>query len=154
MVPAIFLAVVLHVHIAYAELSLHMLVTAVGRDHVRQLAQRQHVVERHLFARQHLRGRPHADTGSWNTQNTFDPSELTQSDTRLLSPLMTEEMEITVATPITMPRIVSPERILFVRSVSSAIFTDSRVCPVGFMISSEFNSSQFTDRSAACLTES
>ncbi len=40
---------------------------------------------------------------------------------------MTEEMEITVATPITMPRTVNPERILFVRSVSSAIFTDSRV---------------------------
>ena len=47
-------------------------------------------------------------TGMWKTQITFDPSELTQSDTRLLSPLITEEMEITVVTPITMPRIVKP----------------------------------------------
>ena len=57
------------------------------------------------------------------------PSELTKSETRLLSPLMTDEMVITVVTPMTMPRMVKPERSLFVLSVSSAILTDSRVCP-------------------------
>jgi len=38
---------------------------------------------------------------------------------------MTEEMVMTVVTPMTMPRMVRPERSLLVRSVSSAIFTDS-----------------------------
>jgi hypothetical protein len=42
-------------------------------------------------------------------------------ETRLLRPLMTDEMVITVVTPMTMPRTVSPERSLLVRSVSSAI---------------------------------
>ena len=42
---------------------------------------------------------------------------------------MTEEMVMTVVTPMTMPRMVRPERSLLVRSVSSAILTDSRVCP-------------------------
>ena len=47
-------------------------------------------------------------TGMWKTQNTLEPSELTQSATRLLSPLMTDEMVITVVTPMTMPRMVEP----------------------------------------------
>src|SRR5271157_6362789 len=68
-------------------------------------------------------------TGMWKTQKTFDPSELTQSETRLLSPLMTDEMVITVVTPITMPRMVNPERSLLARRVSRAILMDSRVCP-------------------------
>ena len=68
-------------------------------------------------------------TGIWNTQKTFEPSELTQSLTRLFNPLMTDEIVMTVVTPITMPSTVSPERSLFVRSVSSAILTDSSVCP-------------------------
>ncbi len=68
-------------------------------------------------------------TGMWKTQMTLEPSELTQSETRLLRPLMTEEMVMTVVTPMTMPRTVKPERSLFVRSVSRAILMDSRVCP-------------------------
>ena len=68
-------------------------------------------------------------TGMWKTQKTFDPSESAKSETRLLSPLMTEEMTITVVTPMTMPRMVRPERSLLLRSVSSAILMDSRVCP-------------------------
>ena len=68
-------------------------------------------------------------TGMWKTQKTLEPRELTKSETRLLSPLMTEEMVITVVTPMTMPRMVSPERSLFARSVSSAILMDSLVCP-------------------------
>ena len=42
---------------------------------------------------------------------------------------MTEEMVITVVTPMTMPRTVRPERSLLVLSVSRAILMDSRVCP-------------------------
>ncbi len=42
---------------------------------------------------------------------------------------MMEEMVITVITPITMPRIVSPLRSLFARSVSSAIWVVSRTSP-------------------------
>jgi len=38
-------------------------------------------------------------TGKWNTQKTLEPSELTKSATRLLRPLMTEEMVMTVVTP-------------------------------------------------------
>ena len=68
-------------------------------------------------------------TGIWKTQKTLEPSELTKSFTRLLTPLMTDEMVITVVTPITMPRTVSPERSLFVLRVSRAILTDSAVCP-------------------------
>ena len=56
-------------------------------------------------------------TGMWNTQNTLLPSELTNSCTRLFSPLMTDEMVMTVVTPMTMPRMVRPERSLFVRMV-------------------------------------
>ena len=43
----------------------------------------------------------------------------------VLSPLMAEEMRITVEMPMEMPRMVSPERSLFLRSVSSARRTDS-----------------------------
>src|SRR5579871_5937969 len=60
---------------------------------------------------------------------TLVPKEVIQSETRLLSPLMTEEMVITVVTPMTMPRMVRPERSLFTLSVSSASLTDSRVWP-------------------------
>ncbi len=65
--------------------------------------------------------------GSRPIQNTFDPSELIKLETRLLIPFTTDEIAMTVETPITIPRIVNPERSLFVRTVSSAIFTDSRV---------------------------
>jgi hypothetical protein len=41
---------------------------------------------------------------------------------------MTEEMVMTVVTPMTMPRMVKPERSLFVRTVDKAILTDSPVC--------------------------
>src|ERR1017187_2232068 len=68
-------------------------------------------------------------TGMWKTQKTFEPRELTQSETRLFSPLMTDEIVITVVTPITIPRIVNPDRSLLALNVSSAILTDSRVCP-------------------------
>ncbi len=59
----------------------------------------------------------------------FVPIELAKSAMRLLSPLMMEEMAMTVVTPMTMPRMVNPERSLFALSVSKAILTDSRVCP-------------------------
>ena len=45
----------------------------------------------------------------------------------MFSPATTDEMMITVITPITIPRIVSPLRSLLVRSVSSAILTVSCV---------------------------
>src|SRR5664279_2867572 len=54
-------------------------------------------------------------TGIWKTQMTFEPTDFTSSSTLLLSPLMTEEMVMTVVTPITMPRMVRPERNLVVR---------------------------------------
>src|SRR3569833_1634023 len=47
----------------------------------------------------------------------------------MLSPVITDEIVIMVVTPMTIPRIVSPERSLFVLRVSRAILTDSRVCP-------------------------
>jgi hypothetical protein len=65
-------------------------------------------------------------TGNRNTHNTFVPNCATKFDTDEFNPLITDEIVITVITPITIPRIVSPERILFARNVSSAIFTDSR----------------------------
>ena len=68
-------------------------------------------------------------TGMWKTQMTFEPMELIQSATRLLSPLITDEMVMTVVTPMTMPRMVNPERSLLALSVLRAILTDSRVCP-------------------------
>jgi hypothetical protein len=80
-------------------------------------------------------------TGMWNTQITFEPNWATKSLTRLLTPLMTDEIVITVETPMTMPRMVNPERSLFVRSVCSAIFTDSRVCP--FAIGQKLLASSF-----------
>ena len=69
-------------------------------------------------------------TGMWNTQITLVPRALTQSFTRLFTPPITDEMVMTVLTPMTMPSTVRPERSLLVRRVSSAIFTDSRVCPL------------------------
>jgi len=41
--------------------------------------------------------------------------------------LMNEEMTMTVITPMTMPRMVNPERSLLALRVSRAILTDSRV---------------------------
>ena len=95
-----------------------MLVSAVSRYHVGQRAQGHNVVEGQLLAVIcSVVGRTPI-TGMWKTQNTFEPSELTQSETRLLSPLMTEEIVITVVTPMTMPRngqarpqLVGPQRI-------------------------------------------
>ncbi len=46
--------------------------------------------------------------------------------TVLLSPLMTDDMMITVSTPITMPSTVSPLRSLLARSVSSEMVMVSR----------------------------
>ena len=72
-------------------------------------------------------------------RRTFDPSELIKLETRVSMPLTTDEIAITVETPITMPSTVRPERSLLVRNVSSeAIFTDSLVWPVlatGFSVS-------------------
>src|SRR5579863_8376679 len=49
---------------------------------------------------------------------------------------MIDEIVMTVVTPMTMPRIVRPERSLFVLSVSKAIFTDSPACPCAIRCSS------------------
>src|ERR1035437_8824986 len=67
------------------------------------------------------------------TSKTFVPSESAISATRLLSPLMNEEMTMTVVTPMTMPRMVNPERSLLVLKVSRAILTDSLACPCAIM---------------------
>jgi hypothetical protein len=53
------------------------------------------------------------------------PSDFTKVSILVLRPLMAEEMRMTVAMPMEMPRTVRPERSLFLRRVSSAIFTDS-----------------------------
>ena len=58
--PGHLLAVVLHADVAHAELA-YVLEAAVGCHHMRQRAQRQHVVEGELLARQLLGGGPHAD---------------------------------------------------------------------------------------------
>ena len=68
-------------------------------------------------------------TGMRDTQMTLEPSESTQAVTRAFTPLIMEEMVMTVVTPMTIPSTVSPERSLLVLNVSRAIFTDSRVCP-------------------------
>src|SRR6202011_3842012 len=65
------------------------------------------------------------NTGNRKTNSTFDPSDCTSPSTPAFSPFTTDEMTITVITPITIPRIVRPLRSLFVRSVSSAITTVS-----------------------------
>ena len=90
-----------------------MPVCAVCGHDVGQGAQGQRVVEGQLFAGQHLGGGLHADHGHVEDPEDVRSHEVIQSETRLLSPLMTEEMVITVVTPMTMPRMVSPERSLF-----------------------------------------
>jgi len=73
-----------------------------------------------------------------------------QPETRLLTPLMTEEMVITVVTPMTMPRMVSPERSLFALSVSSASLTDSRFALVPWTLQGTGNSLEPDYRRPAC----
>jgi hypothetical protein len=104
-----------------------VLVSAVGGDNVGEV-RRATTSSRVSFLRAScsMVGRTPM-TGMWKTQKTLEPSELTQSETRLLRPLMTDEMVMTVVTPMTMPRTVSPERSLFVLSVSKAILMDSLV---------------------------
>src|SRR5271165_5961528 len=68
-------------------------------------------------------------TGMWKTQRTLEPMELTQVCTLLLRPLMIEEIVMTVVTPMTMPRMVRPERSLLTRTVSRAILMDSPELP-------------------------
>ena len=60
-------------------------------------------------------------TGKRKTKRMFEPSELTRFWTFELRPLTTDEMTMTVMTPMTMPRMVSEERSLLVRRVSSAM---------------------------------
>ena len=69
-------------------------------------------------------------TGKRKTNNTFEPNEETRFETLLFSPFTTDEITITVITPITMPRMVRPLRSLLVRSVSSAITTVSFASPI------------------------
>jgi hypothetical protein len=66
-------------------------------------------------------------TGKRKTQYTLDPSDLIRPLTLPVSPLMTDEMRMTVVTPIMMPSMVRPERSLLVRSVSIAILIASFV---------------------------
>ena len=54
------------------------------------------------------------------------PNDFTRSEICLFNPFTTDEMMITVVTPITMPRMVSAERSLLERSVSRAMPTASR----------------------------
>ena len=53
-------------------------------------------------------------------KSVFDPSRSTRSLISPFSPSMMEATAITVVTPITIPRMVRPERTLRARSVSSA----------------------------------
>ena len=69
------------------------------------------------------------NTGKRKTNSTFEPSDSTSPATLWFSPLTTDEMVITVITPITMPRMVSPLRSLFARSVSIAMVTVSLKSP-------------------------
>ena len=64
-------------------------------------------------------------TGKRKMKRTLEPSDWTRSPTLLFRPLTTDEMMMTVMTPMTMPRMVSPLRSLLVRRVSSAILTVS-----------------------------
>ena len=57
------LAVVFHADIADAELRLHMLKAAIGRDDVWQRAKRDYVIEVELFAGKHFGSGTHADDG-------------------------------------------------------------------------------------------
>ena len=59
---------------------LHVLTSAIGRHHMGQRAQRQHVVDGQLLAGELLGRGPHADHGIWKIQKTLEPSELTQSE--------------------------------------------------------------------------
>src|SRR6266568_1624834 len=65
-------------------------------------------------------GRPKFITSIWNANTMFDPICCTMFCTLLFSPRTTEEIVITVVTPITIPRIVNPERILLRTSVVNA----------------------------------
>ncbi len=69
-------------------------------------------------------------TGNRKTQITLVPSDSTRFETLEFNPLITDEITITVITPITIPRIVSPLRSLFARSVFSAIVTVSFVSAI------------------------
>ncbi len=53
----------------------------------------------------------------------LEPMDWMAPVTLSLRPRTTEEMPMTTATPITTPRMVSPERSLFLRMVSQAMRT-------------------------------
>ena len=61
---------------------------------------------------------------------TLEPRDCTSPSTLVFRPLTTDEMVITVITPITMPRMVNPLRSLLERSVSSAMVTVSFRSPI------------------------
>ena len=50
-----------------------------------------------------------------------EPMSFTMFSTLLLSPRTTDEIRITIITPMTIPSTVRPERILFLMMVSSAM---------------------------------
>ena len=98
-----------------------VLLRCVDRDDVGQDSHGLAILKGQLLSGQHLgRGRE-PKTGKRKTQYTLDPSDLIRPLTLPESPLMTEEMRMTVVTPIMMPSMVRPERSLLVRSVSIAI---------------------------------
>lgn len=64
---------------------------------------------------------PKVKTLRWKAITMSEPMDSTTSLTLEFRPLTTDDMPMTVITPMTMPRTVRPERILFLRMVSRAM---------------------------------
>ena len=57
----------------------------------------------------------------WNAKMMSEPMSFTMFSTLEFRPRTTDEIRITIITPMTMPSTVRPERILFLTMVSSAM---------------------------------
>ncbi len=66
-------------------------------------------------------GRPKVNTSMWNAKMMSEPMSFTMFSTLEFRPRTTDEIRITIMTPMTMPSTVRPERILFLAMVSSAM---------------------------------
>src|ERR1019366_558719 len=101
-----------------------------GRLHC--LGSRKQIGQEHFAAAKLLAGE--RDPRCKSLIHRFEPSDCTSPDTLLFNPFTTDEMVITVITPMTMPRMVSPLRSLFARSVFSAIATVSFRSPLRIVL--------------------
>ncbi len=66
-------------------------------------------------------GLPNVNGSMWKAKMMSEPMSFTMFSTLEFRPRTTDEMRMTIITPMTMPSTVKPERILFLAMVSSAM---------------------------------